>query len=85
VWATTGAEIIDWYGAISQCHQRAHEARHVRALRVSDVPGHARAIPQPSRVHAEGAFIERPMGAYWPAEQARNLMEVAAAARTKAL
>src|SRR5262245_23660304 len=28
----------------------------------------------------KGAFIERPMGAYEPAEQARNLMEVAAAA-----
>ena len=33
----------------------------------------------------KGAFIERPMGAYSPAEQARNLMEVAAAARTAAL
>ena len=29
----------------------------------------------------KGAFIERPMGAYAPDEQARNLMEVAAAAR----
>src|SRR5260370_561241 len=29
----------------------------------------------------KGAFIERPMGAYAPADQARNLMEVAAAAR----
>jgi len=28
-----------------------------------------------------GAFIERPMGAYAPEEQARNLMEIAAAAR----
>ena len=33
----------------------------------------------------KGAFIERPMGAYAPAEQARNLMEVAAAARTAGL
>jgi len=29
----------------------------------------------------KGAFIERPMGAYAPDEQAHNLMEVAAAAR----
>jgi alkanesulfonate monooxygenase SsuD/methylene tetrahydromethanopterin reductase-like flavin-dependent oxidoreductase (luciferase family) len=29
----------------------------------------------------KGAFIERPMGAYAPDEQARNLMEIAAAAR----
>jgi alkanesulfonate monooxygenase SsuD/methylene tetrahydromethanopterin reductase-like flavin-dependent oxidoreductase (luciferase family) len=29
----------------------------------------------------KGAFIERPMGAYSPEEQARNLMEVAGAAR----
>jgi len=29
----------------------------------------------------KGAFIERPMGAYSPEEQARNLMEVASAAR----
>ena len=28
-----------------------------------------------------GAFIERPMGAFTPEEQARNLLEVAAAAR----
>ena len=33
----------------------------------------------------KGAFIERPMGAYSPAEQARNLMEVAAAAHTAGL
>ena len=33
----------------------------------------------------KGAFIERPMGAYSPAEQARNLMEVAAAARAAGL
>jgi len=33
----------------------------------------------------KGAFIERPMGAYSPDEQARNLMEVAAAARTAGL
>jgi alkanesulfonate monooxygenase SsuD/methylene tetrahydromethanopterin reductase-like flavin-dependent oxidoreductase (luciferase family) len=32
-----------------------------------------------------GAFIERPMGAYTPQEQARNLMEVAAAARAAGL
>jgi alkanesulfonate monooxygenase SsuD/methylene tetrahydromethanopterin reductase-like flavin-dependent oxidoreductase (luciferase family) len=32
-----------------------------------------------------GAFIERPMGAYSPGEQARNLMEVAAAARAAGL
>jgi len=32
-----------------------------------------------------GAFIERPMGAYAPAEQAANLMEVAAAARAAGL
>jgi alkanesulfonate monooxygenase SsuD/methylene tetrahydromethanopterin reductase-like flavin-dependent oxidoreductase (luciferase family) len=32
-----------------------------------------------------GAFIERPMGAYSPQEQARNLMEVAAAARAAGL
>jgi hypothetical protein len=29
----------------------------------------------------KGAFIERPIGAQSPVEQARNLMEVAAAAR----
>jgi alkanesulfonate monooxygenase SsuD/methylene tetrahydromethanopterin reductase-like flavin-dependent oxidoreductase (luciferase family) len=33
----------------------------------------------------KGAFIERPMGAYTPAEQARNLMEVAAVARAAGL
>jgi alkanesulfonate monooxygenase SsuD/methylene tetrahydromethanopterin reductase-like flavin-dependent oxidoreductase (luciferase family) len=33
----------------------------------------------------KGAFIERPMGAYAPDEQARNLMEVAAAARAASL
>jgi alkanesulfonate monooxygenase SsuD/methylene tetrahydromethanopterin reductase-like flavin-dependent oxidoreductase (luciferase family) len=33
----------------------------------------------------KGAFIERPMGAYAPHEQARNLMEVAAAARAAGL
>jgi alkanesulfonate monooxygenase SsuD/methylene tetrahydromethanopterin reductase-like flavin-dependent oxidoreductase (luciferase family) len=33
----------------------------------------------------KGAFIERPMGAYTAAEQARNLMEVAAAARAAGL
>src|SRR6185295_554920 len=33
----------------------------------------------------QGAFIERPMGAYTPEEQARNLMEVAAAARAAGL
>ncbi len=33
----------------------------------------------------KGAFIERPMGAHAPDEQARNLMEVAAAARTAGL
>ena len=33
----------------------------------------------------KGAFIERPMGAYAPEEQARNLMEVAAAARAAKL
>jgi alkanesulfonate monooxygenase SsuD/methylene tetrahydromethanopterin reductase-like flavin-dependent oxidoreductase (luciferase family) len=33
----------------------------------------------------KGAFIERPMGAYSPAEQARNVMEVAAAAHTAGL
>jgi alkanesulfonate monooxygenase SsuD/methylene tetrahydromethanopterin reductase-like flavin-dependent oxidoreductase (luciferase family) len=33
----------------------------------------------------KGAFIERPMGAYSPDEQARNLMEVAAAARAAGL
>src|SRR5215470_20370016 len=33
----------------------------------------------------KGAFIERPMGAYAPEDQARNLMEVAAAARTAGL
>jgi alkanesulfonate monooxygenase SsuD/methylene tetrahydromethanopterin reductase-like flavin-dependent oxidoreductase (luciferase family) len=33
----------------------------------------------------KGAFIERPMGAYAPEEQARNLMEVAAAARAAGL
>jgi alkanesulfonate monooxygenase SsuD/methylene tetrahydromethanopterin reductase-like flavin-dependent oxidoreductase (luciferase family) len=33
----------------------------------------------------KGAFIERPMGAYSPAEQARNLMEVAAAAHAAGL
>jgi alkanesulfonate monooxygenase SsuD/methylene tetrahydromethanopterin reductase-like flavin-dependent oxidoreductase (luciferase family) len=33
----------------------------------------------------KGAFIERPMGAYSPEEQARNLMEVAAAARAAGL
>src|SRR5262245_5406765 len=33
----------------------------------------------------KGAFIERPLGAYSPAEQARNLMEVAAAARAGGL
>ncbi len=33
----------------------------------------------------KGAFIERPMGAYAPDEQARNLMEVAAAARAAGL
>ena len=32
----------------------------------------------------KGAFIERPMGAYARDEQARNLMEVAAAARGRA-
>lgn len=32
-----------------------------------------------------GAFIERPLGAYTPEEQARNLMEVAAAARVAGL
>ena len=32
-----------------------------------------------------GAFIERPIGAYAPEEQARNLMEVAAAARAAGL
>lgn len=33
----------------------------------------------------KGAFIERPMGAYTPDEQARNLMEVAAAAHAAGL
>ena len=33
----------------------------------------------------KGAFIERPMGAYAPEEQARNLMEIAAAARAAGL
>jgi alkanesulfonate monooxygenase SsuD/methylene tetrahydromethanopterin reductase-like flavin-dependent oxidoreductase (luciferase family) len=33
----------------------------------------------------KGAFIERPMGAYAPDEQARNLMEVAAAAHAAGL
>jgi alkanesulfonate monooxygenase SsuD/methylene tetrahydromethanopterin reductase-like flavin-dependent oxidoreductase (luciferase family) len=33
----------------------------------------------------KGAFVERPMGAYAPHEQARNLMEVAAAARAAGL
>jgi alkanesulfonate monooxygenase SsuD/methylene tetrahydromethanopterin reductase-like flavin-dependent oxidoreductase (luciferase family) len=33
----------------------------------------------------KGAFIERPLGAYSPAEQARNLMEVAAAAHAAGL
>jgi alkanesulfonate monooxygenase SsuD/methylene tetrahydromethanopterin reductase-like flavin-dependent oxidoreductase (luciferase family) len=33
----------------------------------------------------KGAFIERPMGAYAPGEQARNLMEVAAAAHAAGL
>jgi alkanesulfonate monooxygenase SsuD/methylene tetrahydromethanopterin reductase-like flavin-dependent oxidoreductase (luciferase family) len=33
----------------------------------------------------KGAFIERPMGAYSAEEQARNLMEVASAARTAGL
>ncbi len=33
----------------------------------------------------KGAFIERPMGAYTPDEQARNLMDVAAAARAAGL
>lgn len=33
----------------------------------------------------KGAFIERPMGAYSPDEQAQNLMEVAAAARAAGL
>jgi alkanesulfonate monooxygenase SsuD/methylene tetrahydromethanopterin reductase-like flavin-dependent oxidoreductase (luciferase family) len=33
----------------------------------------------------KGAFIERPMGAYSPDEQAKNLMEVAAAARAAGL
>src|SRR5262244_4067959 len=33
----------------------------------------------------QGAFLERPMGAYTPEEQARNLMEVAAAARAAGL
>jgi alkanesulfonate monooxygenase SsuD/methylene tetrahydromethanopterin reductase-like flavin-dependent oxidoreductase (luciferase family) len=33
----------------------------------------------------KGAFIERPMGAYTPDEQARNLMEVASAARAAGL
>ena len=33
----------------------------------------------------KGAFIERPMGAYSPGEQARNLMEIAAAARAAGL
>src|SRR5262245_25348103 len=33
----------------------------------------------------KGAFIERPMGAYSADEQARNLMEVAAAARAAGL
>jgi alkanesulfonate monooxygenase SsuD/methylene tetrahydromethanopterin reductase-like flavin-dependent oxidoreductase (luciferase family) len=33
----------------------------------------------------KGAFIERPLGAYVPDEQARNLMEVAAAARQAGL
>src|SRR5262245_32458493 len=33
----------------------------------------------------KGAFIERPMGAYAPEEQARDLMEVAAAARAAGL
>jgi alkanesulfonate monooxygenase SsuD/methylene tetrahydromethanopterin reductase-like flavin-dependent oxidoreductase (luciferase family) len=33
----------------------------------------------------KGAFIERPMGAYSPDEQARNLLEVAAAARAAGL
>ena len=32
-----------------------------------------------------GAFVERPMGAYTADEQARNLMEVAAAARAAGL
>src|SRR6266702_4001191 len=33
----------------------------------------------------KGAFVERPMGAYAPDEQARNLMEVASAARAAGL
>src|SRR5215813_15674825 len=33
----------------------------------------------------KGAFIERPMGAYAPDEQARNLMDVASAARAAGL
>jgi len=33
----------------------------------------------------KGAFVERPMGAYSAEEQARNLMEVAAAARAARL
>ncbi len=33
----------------------------------------------------KGAFIDRPMGAYSPEEQARNLMEVASAARAAGL
>jgi alkanesulfonate monooxygenase SsuD/methylene tetrahydromethanopterin reductase-like flavin-dependent oxidoreductase (luciferase family) len=33
----------------------------------------------------KGAFIERPLGAYSPEDQARNLMEVAAAARAAGL
>src|SRR5499426_2086849 len=33
----------------------------------------------------KGAFIERPMGAYAPEDQAKNLMEVAAAARAAGL
>jgi alkanesulfonate monooxygenase SsuD/methylene tetrahydromethanopterin reductase-like flavin-dependent oxidoreductase (luciferase family) len=33
----------------------------------------------------KGAFIERPLGAYSPEDQARNLMEVASAARTAGL
>jgi hypothetical protein len=33
----------------------------------------------------KGAFIERPMGAYSPDEQAKNLMEVASAARAAGL
>jgi alkanesulfonate monooxygenase SsuD/methylene tetrahydromethanopterin reductase-like flavin-dependent oxidoreductase (luciferase family) len=33
----------------------------------------------------KGAFIERPLGAYSPEQQARNLMEVAAAARSAGL